>query len=121
MTKRYFPDNHTDNEGADIPGSAGKGGGSGPPIRPCRGADPVSRPATGGLGGGADPGNTGAGIAGGDVEVSGVVRTPDDAARHRGEEADRMGSSHAANTSASDNGRILWDARDIDDSDIVTT
>ena len=78
MTKRYFPPSHEINEGADIPGASGKGGNPGASAR--RATVPE---ATGGLSGGADAGNTGAGHAGGDVESGGVIRSPDKPAKRR--------------------------------------
>jgi hypothetical protein len=78
MTKRYFPPSHEINEGADIPGAAGKGG------TPGASARRTTVPDTGGgLSGGADAGNTGAGHAGGDVESGGVTRSPDKPAKRR--------------------------------------
>lgn len=76
MNEKRFPSSGADNEGAYIPGSAGKGGDPGMPIRPGAGKDSGASAHLRGQSGGSDPGNSGAGIAGGDVEAGGVERSP---------------------------------------------
>ena len=74
MTKKPFGSIDAPNKGSYIPGSAGKGGDPGMTIHPADDASQAAG-ATDGLSGGADAGNSGAGIAGSDVEVGGTRRS----------------------------------------------